>query len=87
MLLDSYKNYNQIVAYEKRRSEQSKVVSQLLPKHAYEKLKNQNVENRLQLTDKFENATMLFADIKGFTAYSNRSTPAGVVKMLKELFE
>ena len=30
---------------------------------------------------------MLFADIKGFTAYSNRSTPAGVVKMLKELFE
>lgn len=47
MLLDCYKNYNQSVTYEKRRSEQSKVVSQLLPKHAYEKLKNQNVENRL----------------------------------------
>ena len=46
-LKDSYKNYNQGLTYEKRRSKQSKVVSQLLPKHAYQKLKNQNIENRL----------------------------------------
>ena len=63
------------------------MVSQLHPKHAYEKLKNQNSENRLELTDRFEKVTMLFADIKGFTSFSNQSTPVGVVKMLRELFE
>lgn len=36
-----------MVNYEKRNKEQSDLVSQLLPKHAYEKLKNQNIENRL----------------------------------------
>ena len=30
---------------------------------------------------------MLFADIKGFTSYSSQTTPAGVVKMLRLLFE
>ena len=79
----SYKNYSETLLYEKKTQEQSALVSQLLPKHAYEKLKNQNIENRLELTDKFEGATMLFADIKGFTAFSNQSTPVGVVKMLR----
>ena len=30
---------------------------------------------------------MLFADIKGYTAFSNRNTPIEVVKMLRGLFE
>lgn len=47
--------------------ELSTIVSELLPKHAYEKLKTQNFENRLELTDQFEDCTILFADIKGFT--------------------
>ena len=70
-----YQNYSQLITDEKKTQQQSALVSQLLPKHAYEKLKNQDIENRLQLTDKFENATMLFADIKGYTAFSNRNTP------------
>ena len=83
MVRDSYKTYSRFLVFQKKSQEQSALVSQLLPKHAYEKLKNQDIGNRLELTDKFENATMLFADIKGFTAFSNRSTPAGVVKMLR----
>lgn len=83
MLSERYKTFSETLLYEKKTQEQSALVSQLLPKHAYEKLKNQNTENRLELTDKFENATMLFADIKGFTAYSNQTTPVGVVKMLR----
>lgn len=53
-------------------NELSKIVSELLPKHAYEKLKTQNFENRLELTDLFEQCTILFADIKGFTEFSDR---------------
>lgn len=50
-LRECYNNYIQMINYEKRNKEQSDLVSQLLPKHAYEKLKNQNIENRLELTD------------------------------------
>lgn len=71
--------------------ELSKIVSELLPKHAYEKLKTQNFENRLELTDVFEQCTILFADIKGFTEFSdkpeNREEPQNVVRMLRSLFE
>lgn len=70
--------------------ELSTIVSELLPKHAYEKLKTQNFENRLELTDQFEECTILFADIKGFTEFSdkpeNREEPANVVRMLRSLF-
>lgn len=31
----------------------------------------QSLENKLDLTDVFDNVTILFADISGFTAYSN----------------
>lgn len=48
------------------------LISQLLPIHALQKLKNSNsLENKLELTDEFENVTILFADISGFTEYSN----------------
>ena len=30
-----------------------------------------SLENKLELTDIFHNVTILFADISGFTAYSN----------------
>lgn len=85
-LEETYKNYSSGKIYKKKSKEQSDLVSQLLPKHAYEKLKNQNSENRLELTDRFEKVTILFADIKGFTSFSNQTTPVGVVKMLRELF-
>lgn len=30
-----------------------------------------SLNNKLELTDSFDNVTILFADISGFTAYSN----------------
>lgn len=39
------------------------------------------------LVDIYENCTVLFADIAGFTKYSGSVEPAQVVGMLRELFE
>lgn len=60
---------------DKQKTEQEALVSQLLPKHAFLKLRNQNLSNKIELTDEIEGATLLFADIKGFTSYSNKNTP------------
>jgi phospholipid-translocating ATPase len=56
----------------------------LLPHHAFEKLKRNAEKN--ELVDEFENVTMLYADIAGFTAYSSTVTPADVVNMLRRMF-
>jgi len=49
------------------------------------------MQNKYELTDEFENVTLLFADISGFTAYSNYAKdikqPNLVVQMLRQLFE
>jgi class 3 adenylate cyclase len=33
------------------------------------------LENKRDMTDYFENVTLLYADIKGFTEYSNKKEP------------
>lgn len=38
------------------------------------------------LVEEFEEATLLFADIAGFTAYSSQNDPETVVNMLRNLF-
>lgn len=38
------------------------------------------------LVDQFEDATLLFADIAGFTEYSSKVEPEQVVNMLRNLF-
>lgn len=40
---------------------------------------------KLELSDVIPKATLLFADIAGFTAYSSSVTPEEVVNMLKTL--
>ena len=40
---------------------------------------------KLDLSDIIENATLLFADISGFTAYAASVSPEQVVHMLREL--
>lgn len=45
-----------------------------------------SVTNKLELTDYFENVTILFADIAGFTKYSSSVKPEDVVNMLRNLF-
>lgn len=53
---------------------------------AFEKLKHISVTNKIGLTDFFENVTLLFADIAGFTKYSSSVRPEDVVTMLRGLF-
>lgn len=42
--------------------------------------------NKLDLTDEFDDVTLLFADIAGFTKYSSSVTANQVVFMLRSLF-
>jgi class 3 adenylate cyclase len=44
------------------------------------------VINKLDLTDEFDDVTLLFADIAGFTKYSSSVTANQVVYMLRSLF-
>ena len=39
-----------------------------------------------ELTDELDNVTLLYADIKGFTAFSNSREPEKVVDMLSSIF-
>ena len=49
-------------------------------------MKSVNITNKVELTESFEESTLLFADIAGFTAYSSTVIPEKVVEMVKELF-
>jgi class 3 adenylate cyclase len=44
------------------------------------------LQNKKELTDYFENVTLLYADIAGFTKFSSTRKPIEVVDMLKKLF-
>ena len=46
--------FNEMKLYEKKSKEQEGLVSQLLPKHAFLKLRNQNLSNKIELTDVIE---------------------------------
>ena len=45
-----------------------------------------SIINKTELTDEFDNVTLLFADIAGFTSYSSSVNPEQVVTMVKNLF-
>lgn len=79
-------SFNNLLNNESKKQEQNNLVSQLLPFHAFEKLKNISVTNKIELTDQFREVTLLFADIAGFTKYSSSVRPEDVVTMLRSLF-
>ena len=79
-------SFNNLLNNESKKQEQNNLVSQLLPFHAFEKLKNISVTNKIELTDFFTEVTLLFADIAGFTKYSSSVKPEDVVIMLRSLF-
>lgn len=69
------------LAVDKENQKTESLLSQMMPAHVYENLK----EDRA-VTDRLPNVAMLFADICGFTAWSSNKTPIEVVGMLSELF-
>jgi class 3 adenylate cyclase len=56
----------------------------LLPSHILTRF-YQNNKIKLELSDELKQATLLFADIAGFTAYSSSVSAEQVVAMLRQL--
>jgi class 3 adenylate cyclase len=50
-----------------------------------EKMEEKNMKTT-ELTDCFDNVTILFADIVNFTAFSNKVLPSQVFALLREVF-
>ena len=84
-LLNDFKNFNTLRVNNFKKKQQNNLIVNLLPSHILEKfLRNPN--QKLNLIDDFENVTILFADIAGFTKYSSSVSPTQVVALLKDLF-
>ena len=84
-ILNVYKNFNTLRVNIVKKDQQNNLIVNLLPTHILEKfLRNPN--QKLNLTDEFEDVTILFADIAGFTKYSSTVSPIQVVSVLKDLF-
>lgn len=74
--------YFQLKKIEEREIEKNeKLLSQMMPKVVYERLKEDILG-----TDRHRSITMIFADIVGFTNWSSDKTPQEVVGMLSALF-
>ncbi len=66
--------------HEQQRSE--RLLLNVLPRPIAERLK----QNSQPIADGFESVTVLFADVVGFTALSERMPPADLVRVLNDLF-
>ena len=62
------------------------LLSCLLPIHVLSKFLDDSTSSR-QFSDVYNDCTILFADIAGFTKYSSSVQPEEVVSMLKNLFD
>ncbi|EAR91052.3 adenylate/guanylate cyclase domain protein (macronuclear) [Tetrahymena thermophila SB210] len=80
--ITSFQNRKQLDA---KVSEQNKLLQYLLPSHIRDMFL-QNQAKTINLIDNFDNVTILYADIAGFTKYSASVRPENVVFMLRELF-
>jgi hypothetical protein len=81
-LKSSIKFYNNSNTEKQKNSQINDFINRLLPQHVQEILNNPNSK----LSDLYENVTIVFADICGFTAYSANRQPKDVVTMLSKLF-
>ena len=97
------KSFLKLKKNELKRQNQEIFVSHLLPLHVifylfiiikseiliktFEKLKQIENNQKIDLTDSFDQATLLFADIVNFTKLASEIPPIAVVQILRELFE
>ncbi|CAD8202997.1 unnamed protein product [Paramecium octaurelia] len=77
--------FNNKRSLELKKLQTQNLVKYLLPTHILKQFLS-NSNQRMVLVDQFEEATLLFADIAGFTEYSSRVEPEQVVNMLRNLF-
>ncbi|CAD8108584.1 unnamed protein product [Paramecium primaurelia] len=77
--------YNNKCKLKAKHQQLDQLVKHQLPRHMLEQfLKFQ--QQRAVLKDSYDNVTLLFADIAGFTEYSSKVPPEQVVFMLRNLF-
>lgn len=79
-LYDKEQTYLAQIEYERERSET--LIANMLPPSVADRLKN----NEKTIADNYEDASVLFADIVGFTAISAQISPIDLVSMLDEIF-
>lgn len=72
--------YKALLANEREKSDQ--LLLSIFPETIADKLRHSNQS----VADSFEEITILFADIVGFTQYANTKTPTELVEMLDEVF-
>lgn len=72
--------YKDLLATEREKSD--RLLLSLFPDSIASKLRNSNQS----IADSFENVTILFADIVGFTKYASNMSPNELVTMLDEIF-
>ncbi|ESO82166.1 hypothetical protein LOTGIDRAFT_135225, partial [Lottia gigantea] len=73
---------NRTKAFNKEKKRTETLLHQMLPKSVADKLK----ANTIVDPENFEEATVFFSDIQGFTQLSARSSPVQVVEMLNSLY-
>ncbi|CAD8108619.1 unnamed protein product [Paramecium sonneborni] len=76
--------FNNKRSLEIKKNQSENLVKYLLPNHILKQFLSNN--QREVLVEQLEEATLLFADIAGFTEYSSRVEPEQVVNMLRNLF-
>ncbi|KAL4445014.1 hypothetical protein ABPG74_018742 [Tetrahymena malaccensis] len=80
-----FSSYLHTKSLDQKMNDQNKLLEYLLPRH----IRDQFLENsskQINLIDKFDQVTILYADIAGFTKYSASVQPEQVFFMLRELF-
>ena len=92
ILYASYRNYlsklrqfNYCLINKQKKNQQNDLLMHLLPNHIFRKFMI-NPSLKSELIDEFDDVTMLFADIKGFTEFSAKRSTTEVVNMLRDLF-
>ena len=70
-------------AYEKENKKTTKMLLKLLPKTIVHELKKRK---RKIIADYFDSVTIVFTDMKGFTAYSSQVTPIELVGFLNRMY-
>jgi class 3 adenylate cyclase len=74
-------SFNSLMKVDKNSTNLSQFINRLLPLHV------QDIVNKgIKTGELYQNVTLLFADIVGFTAYSAGKKPRQVVQMLSSLF-
>lgn len=70
-----FSNYKNMRSLDSKMADQNKLLKYLLPHHIRDQFLLERQTKQLNLCDNFDDVTILFADIAGFTSYSASVKP------------